>query len=711
MKTKSIVLGFIFCILTIPANSQELEHQAPTLQVGLNSLNFTKGTLDPDVISAIIAEKQREIKIKVIQNSFLKKVYGSGGTIYNYADNIIKGVVEEPDTDIRTRKIMESTVNLVFVYTFTDFYLKNADPNYIKNMQNLAEGYGLIGLKDFDKGLKYEELLNQLNDKSTTKTQSKKILVGKNIEDENNRLYNFMSLLIDISSEVVRENEELQNLGLMRISYSTNYDYLNMYNKQKDYLTYETSRNKNDSIYNENNLKHAKNVHKNMSDFLKQYTHSIGALKYIIEEKNFKSNNIDLASLKLSNKAFVEKKKKSTNFSYSINNEDISFEKATNTLIKHIETLSSRLVEESSNNPNPNITYIEDLKSSIVALTESLNYLKRISIFLESKESIGDKILMFSDILYTLKMEVVPNIEAGVKHIPDLINSKEFITNLSKEIYLELVSDSKFKSLNTDPEPFVNLVSKLYEFDETKTFSEYINLISLLDELFVAGGFKSALSMINTFVKDYTEITTDLDGNEVLVFNVESFLVRLQSLQSDKISRFQFHFTVGMNTTAFFDSLELENGETITTLSNFSEKIGFKFKFKNWGDWWPKNPGETYGSFGYEYIKTGPPREPIVSNAHILVYGSGLLYSIIDSSTNSNFDIPMVGTGLGLTFFNNLDFNVSVGIPLINDASFQTMTDNAFLNFGFDVQIIEYLSAVAKKKRERQMTKKTIESN
>ena len=51
-------------------------------------------------------------------------MFGSGGTIYNYADNIIKGIVQEPDVDVRTRKIMESTVNLVFVYAFADFYLK-----------------------------------------------------------------------------------------------------------------------------------------------------------------------------------------------------------------------------------------------------------------------------------------------------------------------------------------------------------------------------------------------------------------------------------------------------------------------------------------------------------------------------------------------------------------------------------------------------------
>ena len=67
-------------------------------------------------------------------------------------------------------------------------------------------------------------------------------------------------------------------------------------------------------------------------------------------------------------------------------------------------------------------------------------------------------------------------------------------------------------------------------------------------------------------------------GNETLFFNIESFLVKLDRLQSDKIRRFQFHFTVGMNTTFFLNrEIDLGDGQQIGNFSHFSEKIGLKF--------------------------------------------------------------------------------------------------------------------------------------
>lgn len=724
---KNIALVLIMFI-TFIAIGQELEHEAPTLQVGLNSLDFTKGTLDPEVIAAIVAEKQREIKIKVIQNSFLKKLYGSGGTIYNYADNVLKGVIQEPDTDIRTRKIMESTVNLVFVYAFADYYLKQLKPlseksdtkekDYLKNLRVLAKGYGLDSLNTlFSGGLKYEKLYAELIfDKDSLDRRLNHKLLSVKEKKRNHSLYNFMSLLIDIASEVVRQNEDLQDLGIMRVSYSTNYDYLNMYNMQKDYSSYNYKGKKNTKhpIYNKDNKEASNAVYKDMSEFLKKYTSSIGAIKYVIDSKSFKTNSISTQLFQnIGNESVNDKK-----FQYSYDDKaDVGFKETSENIRVAIDSLSKRYNTASKNSEHVSENYLKDLETAINKLNSSLNYIKRIKRYLTDDSVDGvNKILLMSDVLYSLKMEVIPNIEYSIKYVPQLINSKDFITDLAKEIYLEFASKESFMdSINRDPEPFVKLISKLYEFDKTKTFSEYINLISLLDEVFTTGKFKTALSTINTFVKDYTEIATDGNGEEYLVFNVESFLVKLESLQSDKINRFQFHFTVGMNTTTFINqNVDLGNGENLKNISHFSEKIGLKIKLINRGDWLPKNPGETYtGGFLKKryYTKTSAPKEPVISNWHLLIYGSGLLYTVINSSTNKEFDFPMAGIGTGITFFNDLDFNISVGVPILDKGDFGDMTDNAFLSFGFDIQIAEYLKGVAKKKRERKRTQQILTGN
>lgn len=323
-----------------------------------------------------------------------------------------------------------------------------------------------------------------------------------------------------------------------------------------------------------------------------------------------------------------------------------------------------------------------------------------------------EKLKLVSDIVYTLITEIIPNIQNSLKYAPELFKDKVNIENLVRDLHSYILNEDKVNNegllngISQNPEPFVKLVSALYEFDKTKTFSEYTKLITLLDDIFESGKIKAALSTINTFVKDYTVIKTDEDGKEMLEFNVESFLAKLETIQSDKIRRFQFHFTVGMNTTSFLNGdIDLGDGQSITSFSHFSEKLGVKFKIINRGDWLPKNPGETYGSFGYSYIKNTPPKEPVISNWHVLLYGSGILYSVLNSSTNKAFDYPMVGFGTGLTFYNALDFNVSIGIPLLDNGGFDAMTDNAFVSFGFDIQIGEYLKEVGKKRKARKQTK------
>ena len=692
----------VIVLFSIKLNSQEIEHQAPTLQVGLDGISFSKGSLDPEVIARIIAEKQNEIKIKIIQNSFLKKIYGSGGTIYNYADNVIKGVVEEPDIDIRTRKIMESTVNLVFVYAFTDFYLKQVhkDPTLQANIEALAKVYKLDGLKKFEGGLRYRTLRED-NIKIDTVLDNIKFEEGLSTSmdknAENDRLYKFIALLIDMSSEVVKHNSKLTELGLMRISYSTNYDFLNMYKQLEKHNSFQKI---NKNIISNEIYQKAKIVKEDMESFIKKYTSYIGAIKSLIEAKTFKSNNIGASVLSVNN-------------NISLDNTYLGFD---NNLDNIIKDLTDSFKELSKAGSLARENYLKDLETAINKLTSTYSYLRKCKAIL-SNNGVSDieKFLLVSDMVYTLITEVIPNIEYSLKFAPDLLNEKNNIESLITELndfILEadiLNNNGVLNSISADPEPFIKLVSKLYEFDKTKTFSEYTTLITLLDEIFESGKIKTALSTINTFVKDYTVIKETENGEEILEFNVESFLVKLDNIQSDKIRRFQFHFTVGMNTTSFINgSIDIGDNQQISNFSHFSEKVGLKFKIINRGDWLPKNPGETYGSFGYSYTKTSPPKEPLISNWHMLIYGSGILYNVINSSTNNEFDFPLVGFGTGVTFYNALDFNVSIGIPLLDSGGFQAMTDNAFLGFGFDIQIGEYLKEINKKRKINKRSKQLI---
>ena len=147
MNTK--LTKFITILLALMASmpiaqaQSELDAKAPTLQIGLDGFSFAKGSLDAQLIMEIVAEKQKEIKVKAIQNIFLTKVENAGGTIYCFVDNVVRELVLEPDQSVRTKKILENSVNLVFTGAFLNFYLSTLKPNTEarKDLARLAKSY------------------------------------------------------------------------------------------------------------------------------------------------------------------------------------------------------------------------------------------------------------------------------------------------------------------------------------------------------------------------------------------------------------------------------------------------------------------------------------------------------------------------------------------------------------------------------------------
>lgn len=156
-------------------------------------------------------------------------------------------------------------------------------------------------------------------------------------------------------------------------------------------------------------------------------------------------------------------------------------------------------------------------------------------------------------------------------------------------------------------------------------------------------------------------------------------------------------FTIGLNQGRFLnttDSFEFENEtKLIKNFSFASEKIGLKFviwDFKYTHSFGPNEP------FLYRRtIRTWPKpvvKDPFISNIHATIYGSGLLYNIVNLKSEKNFKYAIAGVGTGMRFYNGLEMNVSYAIPLINNQSFTQMNEKAFLNVGFDIPIFEYLS-------------------
>jgi hypothetical protein len=78
----------------------------------------------------------------------------------------------------------------------------------------------------------------------------------------------------------------------------------------------------------------------------------------------------------------------------------------------------------------------------------------------------------------------------------------------------------------------------------------------------------------------------------------------------------------------------------------------------------------------------------------------------VNTGTTKSFNSPLVGVGVGVTFFNDLDFNVSWGRPILNNKSFNDSSVPSFFNVGFDIQFIEYYDRLNQKRKANQIQKK-----
>jgi len=655
----------IFCFLILFSYNSALlcaqsglDSKAPTLQIGLDGFSFAKGSLDAQLIMEIVAQKQQELKVKTIQNVFLSKVENAGGTVYSFTDNVVRELVFEADQNVRTRKILENTINLVFVVAYLEYYINNIEGTAKISLLNLSQ------TSDFRL---YDKKELNLNDFIKPKTGD----ITKFYNDTS--AVNFIALLIDMSSLVVRQDQKLKQLGLMQISYSETYEFMN------EYLKLSLSENSIDK----SKLDNLQVIFKDMKLKLESITNYIGLVNFISEERTFRFDQNDFFGIKSLD---------------SIKN------KPPKPSVSQLKINTKALITE--------ITKITPQDSVITA---EITNLYSIYFYLEKAEKAltSDETIVFSDILYTLNSEFIPLLKKqSYRHI-DYLKLIESFNETNDCLFEFLLYGNKLLQKHTNKVPqFILLSSKLYQFDRSVTISEYLKLIDEIGTIFPNDNIKNALSTVITFVKDYTVIEKTTAGKEVINFNLESFLVKLQNIKPYTLRRTQFLFSVGVNNAMFNTDITLDDGSIIRNLSFVSEKIGIKYKLFDFAFSKTRNPGETYqvkyGPYTVSYINKLPPKEPIISNIHLLAYGSGILYNLVNTKTSKEFNMPLIGVGGGLTFFNGLDFNVSWGVPIFNDQPISTKY--SYWNAGFDIQFIEYFNKLQEKRSANQVQKKLVEA-
>jgi hypothetical protein len=699
----TLISLFLFFLSATIGKAQELsEHAAPSLQIGLNGLSFSRGELDARLIMEIIAEKQEEVKLKLVQNMLLGRLEEAGGSVYAFADDIVKNILTENDTELRTRKIIESSVNLSFSVALTKYFLEIANSNDQSYIVLLAETFGISSIT----ASTVSQITSYVRTNTTTSTGRS---TSAFFQDENS--LPFLVLMLDMSSEVVRSNTKLKELGMSGFSYGSSYFNLNEYLALSPFnstITLASINSKNitaarvaSDAGNPEDLitiryRLAQALHTSLSNKLNELVDYIGLIHYLISQRESVLDKKNISSF--SYNAFLGLLQPvfgSNTADYKIGAIPTDFKQHYKETIEWLKIL----------NLNALITANPTLKNELAKVSRYILYLERI-VSLQSVTTTVPR--EYSDVLYHISTSIVPaltelsHLDAGLVKATITLERANILLQAA---LLERYSNKSFLT-DTNNKMFLKLLSVMYEFDKLKTYSDYVNFLGDVADLMPDDRLRATITSIVSFVNEFALIKQNDEGQDYIDFKVESFLLKLQQIKYDKWSPFEFLLTVGTNSANFYKNPVLVDSENIYNYSFVSEKIGVKCKILDFKYVNSHGKGDTYTYLFKTYKRLVPPKEPAISNVHLLAYGSGILYNLANVGTTKDFNSPMLGAGAGITFFNNLDFNLSIGLPIIKGQHFKENYSQPFWNMGFDIQFTEYITKLKERNKQKKIQNK-----
>lgn len=320
---------------------------------------------------------------------------------------------------------------------------------------------------------------------------------------------------------------------------------------------------------------------------------------------------------------------------------------------------------------------------------------------------------------------ILPKIYSKVKslinnhdvHMSDIVYLEDYITDKmielkirdknNDELYTSIIAHTKLiipllkiraleniKDMGRYDQELMDLfefISNLNKLDEAETYQSIVNMLrdgsKKVEENLIAGEFKDSYILFINAMKKYTLINP---SEEYVEIDVVSFLTELQQYYNrNNKAVFSLYLSLGLDQNFFFKNFRISETETINNISFASEKIGVKWRIAN------------FKRFeGYENVIKDDvylnKKAPFINELYGIVYGSGLLYTLANTTTNENFDFPHVGMGVGMRFYNALDVNLILGFPFVKNYNFG---DNAFYGIGLDIPLGEYLEKLGSKNK------------
>ena len=587
-------------LLSVFIGLNAFAQDSPTLNLTGSNPSISKGNIDTEVLTAIIQQKQEEIKDRVFRNTIVKQFKKSENhyskklnnfATFNYLYNLMDVLTSGKNKTVMTKVAIENTAEFAFIFGLA----------YYTDKQTVVNAKVNIDRSEND---------NKINVNSTT-----------NVKDFN--------LLVDLCYQIVIENED---------------------------------------------------------EFQKHFK-----FKNSLESVNFKrwyeSDNV-----------FVIEMDKALGCPDKNGNLQCSPDATRATQLKNLKQRVTKSIEDILLVSSQAIELVEIGKQiNDTGLTNEINNLLE-----KIKNSNGNAIsqeidalkLKYKNLLNTNQNNYLTNLSGLVKsNFDNYKNLYDFYKNLEKSQFKDFtMTQSQYYAMKYIIVEFISVAKNQYPNDAISTVLDFLLENTLVEFNDLSGNLvDEATNKTEKIGYLYVDI-------EALISTIDQ---RFNSITKKKFTKYVTpFFSMGVNYASFSNNNNLiDNGSGVTnsigSLYYASEKIGIKYKLWNWKYTHAFDAGESFEYYGKQTYWLRPQEEPLISDIYLFAYGSGLLYNLVDLKSDDNFDYALVGAGIGMTFFNGLSANLSISSPIVDKS---ISSKNSFVNFGLDIPIIEYISALTKKK-------------
>jgi hypothetical protein len=525
MKTKQLLIVGFFLLLFFKNYSQE---SAPTLTAGLDNVAFNKGTLDVELITKIISEKQKEIVREGIKRMIFKFIGDSRLDDYSqfYTERITEILFNESNHKVMTKRILEESTNYLFVLGATKLIL---DSNNSEFKSLLISNNNISDLKEIS-----------------------------NLEERNK----VIKTVLTICSEV----PQLKKIGLLN-NYNY-YEHFKIYEKSivKEYIDdfkvilNQLKPDKINIVFANNNIK---NTILEINILVRQLNINNKPLTELIENNDFKENNVRKIKLKEDIIAITETIKILNKNSKKIGIKSIlekqklllgAKQKKLKEFKKFKKVKLNKKIEQYRNLSH--INNIDNIKKKIDTQIDDLisiiNKEYKINLINQKKNIIK---LFENNLFSTKNFQTYSKVNNIITFLQELLKD----SNILKNVITKSGIDFDFKEKSLD-EIIKKFSSESKEVDLNKLFIN-IEQIKPRDTLFILK-INKYKKIIKNFEKRYNNKIEDYDS---IIYNI------------NKLKNISFN----SNDTISFDNKKIKINEFETNIRNIKNLFKLNLELSN----------------------------------------------------------------------------------------------------------------------------------